>query len=95
MPGQERAAAIIRAAASQPTDLRMQVYRKPPRTVRQPVLPAQVRLEPDAASRGRVGSHSDRTAFAGRGLPQTVVRDRTEEAVGALPDDLDAELPYG
>lgn len=100
MPGQERAAAITRAAASGPPTCgcRSTGSRSAqcgnlcaaPKYVR-----SRTQLETDAASRGRVGGHADRTAFAGRRLPQTVGRDQVEEAVGGLPDDLDAELPYG
>lgn len=94
IPGHERAAAITRAAASGPPTCGCRsIGSRPAQCGNLCAAPKYGwrRTQPHADGSG----HAERTAFAGRGLPQTVGRDQTEEAVGGLPDDLDAELPYG
>ncbi|WP_244320549.1 hypothetical protein [Streptomyces melanosporofaciens] len=54
---------------------------------------AQVRLEPGASARVRVGVHADQTPFTGRELTQIVGRAEVEGLVGTSPDGLGAGLP--
>ncbi|WP_217134842.1 hypothetical protein [Streptomyces sp. AC558_RSS880] len=81
-----------------PTELWVRIPCRPERsgrTVRQLARCAQVRLEPVASARVRVGAHADRTVFTGRDLTHVVGRVEAEGPVGAYPDELGAGLPYG